>query len=337
MAIMRVYRIIHFFLVYLITSGAILAQKGNVGIGTNTPHPSAILHLGDDQGKGFKIPYTDTSAVIAYANSYNPPIPIANGLLIYQKGAETFYYYDAPKNKWVPLSGITGPTGVTGITGPTGFPGPTGSSSQWRYGNGGPAFQAGDKCGDYYLDLENTYLYRYGCPSGPWQFKGGPYKSRIKEGETVHLSSKTRQIAIETAANTLVMDTINGLSYNVVAPPGYNAFAWITAYGSVKKVSVNNDYNYARFDIFFPGKVPADQKMWQSVAMGPNSSTPNNNDNVSWSISMAAELGPSQKIEIRGGQEMRTKTGLGNIIIADAPGTENEAHLDIMVFYVRIL
>ena len=81
----------------------VLAQGKNVGIGTPTPHPSAIVHLGDDQGKGFKIPYTDTNAVNAFANSFLPPTPIANGLLIFQKNAETFYYYHAPKNKWIPL------------------------------------------------------------------------------------------------------------------------------------------------------------------------------------------------------------------------------------------
>jgi hypothetical protein len=75
--------------------------------------------------------------------------------------------------------------------------------------------------------------------------------------------------------------------------------------------------------------------MWQVVAMGPNSSTPNNDDNVSWSISMAADLGSSQRIEIKGGQEIRTKSGLGDIILADGPNSDNQAHLDIMVFYVR--
>ena len=75
--------------------------------------------------------------------------------------------------------------------------------------------------------------------------------------------------------------------------------------------------------------------MWQVVAIGPNSSTPNNNDNVNWSISMAADLGSSQTIEVLGGQEMRTKSGLGDIIIAGGPGSDTQAHLDIIVFYVR--
>ena len=320
----------------LLSFGRANAQNRNLGIGTSTPHPSAIVHLGDDQGRGFKIPYTDTNAINAYSNSFNPPMPIANGLLIFQKGAETFYYYNAPKSKWVPLSGITGVTGGIGATGPTGPTGPTGFGSQMRWGNGGPSFQVGDTCGSYYIDMQNSYLYRYKCPNGPWQWRGGPYKSKIKEGETVHLTSKKKQIALETAVNTTVMDTINGLSYNVVSPPGYSAYAWITAYGSVKKVDKNDDYNYAKFDIYFPGKNPAAQGMWQVVAMGPNKSVPTNDDNVNWSISMAADLGPAQVIEIRGGQDMRAKTGLGDIIIADGPGTMDEAHLEIMVWYVRL-
>ena len=323
------------FSIILVSFCAVFGQNKNVGIGTPTPHPSAIVHL-DDKEQGLKIPYTDTNAVIAYANSFSPPIPIANGLLIFQKGVETFFYYDAPKNKWIPLSGITGPTGILGVTGPTGITGPTGFGSDMRFGNGFPTFQPGDSCGSFYIDLQGSYLYRYKCPLGPWQWRGGPYKSRIKEGETVHLSSKTLQIGPEIlVGDPLEMDTINGLIYNVVAPFGHSAFAWITAYGSVKKVDNNDDYNYARFDISFPGKVPANQNMWQVVAMGPNSATPNNNDNVSWSISMAADLGSSQRIEIKGGQEIRTKSGLGDIILADGPGSDTQAHLDIIVFYVR--
>jgi hypothetical protein len=216
-------------------------QNKNVGIGTPTPHPSAIVHL-DDKTKGLKIPYTDTNAVLAYVNSFTPPIPIANGLLIYQKGAEAFYYYDSPKNKWIPLSGVTGPTGIRGVTGPTGLTGPTGFSSDMRLGTGFPVVQPGDTCGSYYIDLDGSYLYRYKCPMGPWMWIGGPFKSRIKQGETVHLSSKTIQWGREIlVGDPLEMDTINGLSYNVVAPIGYTAYAWITAYGAVRKVDVNDD------------------------------------------------------------------------------------------------
>jgi len=312
-------------------------SQNNVGIGTSTPHPSAIVHLGDDQGKGLKIPYTDTNAVIAYANSFTPPHPIANGLLIFQKGAETFFYYDAPKNKWIPLSGITGPTGIRGVTGPTGITGPTGFGSQMRWGNGSPSSVSGDTCGSYYIDVENTYLYKFVCPSG-WQWRGGPYKSRIKEGETVHLSSKTRQIgkASPNPSIQLDMDTINGLRYRVVAPFGHTAYVWITAYGSVKKIDKNDDYNYAKFDIYFAnGFGGIEQDMWQVVAMGPNSPTPNNDDIVDWTISYAAEISGSVFIEVRGRQQMRSKSGLGDIILADSAGSKTQAHMDIMVYYVR--
>ena len=108
------------FVVLALFSSVAMAQNGNVGIGTNAPHPSAILHMQDLdplKQKGFKIPYSDTNAVYAFSNSFVPPQPIANGLLIFQKGAETFYYYDAKKAMWLPLSGLTGPTGPTGDTG----------------------------------------------------------------------------------------------------------------------------------------------------------------------------------------------------------------------------
>ena len=43
----------------------------------------------------------------------------------------------------------------------------------------------------------------------------------------------------------------------------------------------------------------------------------------------------SLKIEVRGRQQMRTKSGLGDIILADGPNSKTQAHMDIMIYYVR--
>ena len=80
----------------LIVGWAIIGSKiaysqDNVGIGTDTPDPSAILEILSND-KGLLIPrMVDTSQV---------PQP-ATGLLIYQTADSLFYYWDA--HKWRPL------------------------------------------------------------------------------------------------------------------------------------------------------------------------------------------------------------------------------------------
>jgi hypothetical protein len=80
--------------------------QDNVGIGTLTPHPSAILDL-TAATQGFLVPRTDTALVV------NP----ADGLLIYQTTDKNFYYYDIAVPAWKSFgnSYIAG-TGIT-ITG----------------------------------------------------------------------------------------------------------------------------------------------------------------------------------------------------------------------------
>lgn len=323
------------FVLFLLFSGSgVYSQGKNMGIGTNAPHPSAIVHLGDGESKGFKIPYTDTNAVIAYANSFTPPMPIANGLLIFQKGAETFYYYDAPKNKWIPLSGITGPTGPKGPTGIPGITGRVGYGSEFRSGNGFPTSLPSDTCGSYYIDLVSSNVYKFNCPGG-WIYLAGPFKGKIVGGETVHLSTQSNQIASETAQNTTIMTPINNLVYTVVAPSGYKALAWIHAYGAVRKTQVNDEYNYAKFDIYV-GSPAISANKWQVVSMGPTGQGPDfHQDLVSWSLSFAMDMGNGKRIEIFGAQKVGTKTGLGSIVLAGAPGTPEQAHLEIMVMYMK--
>jgi len=97
-------------------------QTNNVGIGTNSPDPSAILEL-QATDKGILIPRTDTNLIVAPAT----------GLLMYENADNTFYYFDG--TNWVAFggggagpTGPTGPTGLTGLTGPTGLTGLTGAT-----------------------------------------------------------------------------------------------------------------------------------------------------------------------------------------------------------------
>ncbi|PCJ85563.1 MAG: hypothetical protein COA57_07405 [Flavobacteriales bacterium] len=108
----------------------LLAQQ-NVGIGTLTPDSSSILDMVATD-KGLLVPRTDTNVVNAAF-----PTP-ATGLLIYQTGDNTFYYYDG--TIWRPMGSTTqGPAGPTGPTGSQGVAGVTGlTGAQGIQGTTGP-------------------------------------------------------------------------------------------------------------------------------------------------------------------------------------------------------
>lgn len=94
-----------------------LFSQNNVGIGTLTPHPSALIEL-QSGSKGLLIPRNDTVSIISPAT----------GLLIYQSTDSLFYYFDGIS--WKPLAagiGTIGPTGATGATGVNGATGSTGA------------------------------------------------------------------------------------------------------------------------------------------------------------------------------------------------------------------
>lgn len=111
-------------------SDVVAQPTNNVGIGTLTPNPKAILELSSDS-LGFLPPRLNTLqriGILPGANDY--------GMFVYDTNLDEFYYWDG--TQWLPIGsgtgGATGPTGPSGTngtpgaTGPTGAPGATGSA-----------------------------------------------------------------------------------------------------------------------------------------------------------------------------------------------------------------
>jgi len=105
-------------------------QNSNVGIGTTTPHPSALLDIdaSTTNNKGVLIPRLTAIQRLAI------PSP-ANGLLVYDTDSACFLYWKGTTGIWQSLcsettSGATGNTGAIGATGATGNVGNIGITGQ---------------------------------------------------------------------------------------------------------------------------------------------------------------------------------------------------------------
>lgn len=124
---------------------AAMYAQNNVGIGTSTPNPSALLEL-QSTDRGFLVP----RVTAVQRNAIAAP---ANALLVFDTDSGCFFYYNTqwvslcklsgPQGNTGPtgaqgLQGITGPTGDTGVQGATGDTGPQGIQ-----GNTGPTGDTG--------------------------------------------------------------------------------------------------------------------------------------------------------------------------------------------------
>ncbi len=90
-----------FFTAFTLSLSTSYAQ--NVGIGTTTPDPSAMLDI-VASNKGILIPRAETSAVTS---------PV-EGLLVFQPSTQSFYYYSS--GSWKSLGGVIDADGDTKIT-----------------------------------------------------------------------------------------------------------------------------------------------------------------------------------------------------------------------------
>ena len=127
-----------------------LNAQNNVGIGTVTPDPSAILDL-STSNKGLLIPRLTAAQRLTISN------PV-DGLIVYDKDSLCFFFYKIPPLPGIPVwkslcsinggvgpLGPTGPTGtgITGPTGPVGPIGPTGAGIAGATGSTGPTGPTG--------------------------------------------------------------------------------------------------------------------------------------------------------------------------------------------------
>lgn len=95
----------------------VLAQTDNVGIGTTTPEPAAILHMESPQSpnsvKGLLIPRLNTIELNQMESQYGNELPA--GLMIYEEDDGNFWYYKyddpvpqtPPYGEWVMLASGT--------------------------------------------------------------------------------------------------------------------------------------------------------------------------------------------------------------------------------------
>ncbi len=134
------------FGMFAITLNHSQAQNNNIGIGTITPEPNAILDV-SSQTKGFLMPRLSTIQRISIAN---PPTtilpPTSDGLLVYDLDLKQFCYWNHELLNWECIgalgnTGPTGPQGLVGVAGPTGAQGIQGI--QGLIGTTGPVGSTG--------------------------------------------------------------------------------------------------------------------------------------------------------------------------------------------------
>ena len=102
------------FICLLLIGAQAMAQTDNVGIGTTTPEPSAILDVSNPYNvitgtpaKGMLVPSMNQLQRNSMLSAYNDTL--ANGLLIYETDSGNFWYYKynvptpltAPFGQWV--------------------------------------------------------------------------------------------------------------------------------------------------------------------------------------------------------------------------------------------
>lgn len=121
--------------------------QNNVGIGTNTPNPNAVLEM-QSTTQGVLVPRMTTAQRIAIAAP-------SEGLLVYDIDVNCFFFYESSSSSWLSLcnagatgpagpAGPQGPAGATGATGPAGATGATGATGpQGPAGNDGATGPAG--------------------------------------------------------------------------------------------------------------------------------------------------------------------------------------------------
>ena len=278
-----------------------LKAQNNVGIGTTTPHPSAILEV-TDSSRGVLIPRTDTMGVLEYVNTLNPNPGIADGLMIFDTNLNTYLYYNELDGAWKNLLNLVGPRGYRGATGPTGPRGDTGVVNDWRDSSGFDQKILGrDTCGDWFFDASNGRIW------GVWCDTLGGNKPRMWRDTVIwdkpigNLQAPDERIfafnlpcgtpLLESMANDtaiVVMKNIQGLSQSITVFPDENAYIWFAGFGTASKAFDGQDMSYAQYDV----QIGNDEyyrsgNVQQIVSIGPNGPPSNSGraDFAGWYVS----------------------------------------------------
>ncbi len=103
-------KILFFAIVTVVLPSLAMAQNNNVGIGTTTPDPSAMLDI-SSTSKGMLVP----RMTILQRDLIIPTTPSSEGLLIYQTDGTNgepkgFYYWSNSVSDWLPLNSNTSNT-----------------------------------------------------------------------------------------------------------------------------------------------------------------------------------------------------------------------------------
>jgi len=288
-------------LLLLFTAGKLHAQN-NVGIGTTTPHPSAILEV-SDSSRGVLIPRTDTLSVLNYVNTLTPNPGIADGLIIFDINLNTYVYYDLVQDDWKVLLDLVGPVGAKGVTGPTGPMGDTGLVNDWRDSSGfDEIVLKKDTCGDWFFDASNGRVWKLWCDT-----LGGmkprkwidtvlwdkPIGNLTPPDERIFAISLTysdnSSAFLESMANDsaiVVMKAIPGLNQSITVEPDEVAYIWVSAHGTVGKAFAGSDMSYAQYDLSLGGDEYFRTDNMQSIfSIGANHPVSGRADLVGWHIS----------------------------------------------------
>ena len=124
----------------ILSAGTLLAQN-NVGIGTTTPNPNAVLEM-QSTSQGVLVPRMTSAQRLAIVSP-------TEGLMVYDITVDCFFFYETTSATWQNLCsagavGATGPAGPQGPAGPAGAPGAIGPQGPaGAIGATGPAGPAG--------------------------------------------------------------------------------------------------------------------------------------------------------------------------------------------------
>jgi microcystin-dependent protein len=98
-------KVLHFTLMRLLVFAAIISCSGiahaQIGVGTTTPHPSAMLHIsaGAGNNKGLIMPKISSASRVVLDSTQN----IAQGLVFFDTDLQKFYYFNQAPRQWKEL------------------------------------------------------------------------------------------------------------------------------------------------------------------------------------------------------------------------------------------